>query len=199
VACDSPTDGIATSEATWGSWRSDAPSHTAPLPRFAWLFDIQRNGRIGSPSVGLRQLASSVESFDVKAGRPLPGRRTLPTGEPGSSRTFSPRAMISRARPVARDAVIPLCPAVLAAPNRRRARSFRSRPTVAYRCASPMHLTMSQGQPASHAGISPPWPHRVSYPYRVRMPSAQIGSRTPRQHRPSHISAPPPILPPRSR
>jgi hypothetical protein len=56
------------------------------------------------------QNLSSVVSFYVKAGRPLPGRRTLPTSEPESSRSFSAHPIVLRARPVARDAaVIPPC------------------------------------------------------------------------------------------
>jgi hypothetical protein len=83
------------------------------------------NGRIGSPIVAgssnLCRSSSSVVSFDVKAGRPLPGRRTLPSSEPGSSRSLSPRPIVLRASPVAPDdAMIPPYPAVRAsaAPNR---------------------------------------------------------------------------------
>ena len=72
-----------------------------------WLLATQSSGRIGSPrvagSTSRRKSPSNVGSWVVSGRRPLPSRRIRPGAKLGPSRSFSPRPIVLRARPVARD------------------------------------------------------------------------------------------------
>jgi hypothetical protein len=139
-SCDSPVDGIATNPATWGccSWRSDAPSHTTPLPASGGFSTPSVTAASDRPSSRAPATGAGLQAVsNPSRSRPVGHSRAAePCPNSGAPRSFSPRPIVLRARPVARDdAVIPPCPAVLAsaAPNRRRAHSFRSWLTAAYR------------------------------------------------------------------
>jgi hypothetical protein len=86
------------------------------------------------------------------------------------SRCLSPRPIVPRASPAARDdAVIPPYPPVRAsaAPNRRRARSLRSRPTAVYRVRIDDESAMPQHKRHRIAPESCPWAAHLRDLYRL--------------------------------
>src|SRR5271165_6355030 len=106
----------------------------------SWLFETHSNGRTGHPSVAgstmRRRSSISVGSRLDKARRPPPLRRTRPFGSGAASRSFTPRPMVERARPVISEtASSPPHPAARTSPaaNTRRPRSSSFEPTVSQR------------------------------------------------------------------
>src|SRR5246127_1360075 len=115
-----------------------AASADANLSR---LFDTHSRGRTGSPNVAgsTRRLRSSnnVASRSLNRRGPPPSRRTRPAQSGGASRSFSPRSMVLRARPVTFEtAARPPQPAARTslAANNRLPRSSRFEPSNSQRC-----------------------------------------------------------------
>src|ERR1700748_972251 len=122
---------------------------------------------------GLQQLVQVFQQrriFRCQSWSAAPWPPNLAHKRAGVVQVLEPAANVLRASPVARDdAVIPPYPAVRAsaAPNRRRARSLRSRPTAAYRARIDDASAMPQHKRHRIVPESSPWAAHLRDPYRL--------------------------------
>ncbi len=126
------------------------------------LLQVQRKGDIGSPRLSGSTSASrsliSVGSASVRGLRPPPSRRTRPfASRSGDAKSFSPRPIVERATPVAREtAAIPPRPNAFAslAVWSRRSRSFKTSQSASWRTDINSLSIMPQAIPQAQNGES---------------------------------------------